>query len=96
MRRLPHKDVVVIGLGWTGSILALEMAQAGLDVVAIERGPPRDTPTDFSIASIQDGLCYHVRHDLFLRPAQSRLTFRNTVDRTVLPIRTWGAFITYR
>ncbi len=93
MRRLPHKDVVVIGLGWTGSILALELAQAGLDVVAIERGPPRDTATDFSIAYIQDELRYHIRHDLFLQPAQSTLTFRNTVDQTALPIRTWGAFM---
>ena len=38
-RRLPRKDVVVVGLGWTGSILSFELADAGLDVVAIERGP---------------------------------------------------------
>ena len=35
MSRLPKKDVVIIGLGWTGSIMAHELAQAGLDVVAI-------------------------------------------------------------
>jgi gluconate 2-dehydrogenase alpha chain len=93
MRRLPPKDVVVVGLGWTGSILALEMADAGLDVVAIERGPWRDTPTDFSIAYIQDELRYHLRHELFLQPAQSTLTFRNKQDQTALPIRTWGAFM---
>ena len=32
-RKLPAKDVVIIGLGWTGSILAYELAKAGLDVV---------------------------------------------------------------
>ena len=45
--KLPAKDVVIIGLGWTGSILAYELTKAGLDVVAIERGPWRDTASDF-------------------------------------------------
>jgi gluconate 2-dehydrogenase alpha chain len=39
--KLPSKDVVIIGLGWTGSILAHELAEEGVDVVAIERGPWR-------------------------------------------------------
>src|ERR1700741_1428641 len=47
-RRLPRKDVVIVGLGWTGSILAYELARTGLEVVAIERGPWRDTATDFN------------------------------------------------
>ena len=47
-RKLPAKDAVVIGLGWTGSILAYELCEAGLDVAAIERGPWRDTPLDFT------------------------------------------------
>ena len=34
--KLPPKDVVIIGLGWTGSILAQELTEAGLDVIAIE------------------------------------------------------------
>ena len=38
-RKLPAKDVVVIGLGWTGSILSYELADAGLEVVAIESSP---------------------------------------------------------
>ena len=46
-RKLPAKDVVIIGLGWTGSILAQELTDEGLDVVAIERGPWRDTATDY-------------------------------------------------
>jgi gluconate 2-dehydrogenase alpha chain len=69
-RRLPPTDAVIIGLGWTGSILAHELTGAGLNVVAIERGPWRDTATDFPTTYAQDELRYHVRHDLFLRPAQ--------------------------
>ena len=92
-RILPRKDVVVVGLGWTGSILPNELTDAGLDVVAIERGPWRDTPTDFPPTYDQDELRYRIRHELFLRPAQSTFTFRNKMDQTALPIRSWGAFM---
>ena len=46
-KKLPATDVVVIGLGWTGSLLAHELLQEGLRVVAIERGPWRDTAASF-------------------------------------------------
>jgi gluconate 2-dehydrogenase alpha chain len=91
--KLPKKDVVIIGLGWTGSILAYELTQAGLDVVAIERGPWRDTAPDFSPAFMPDELRYRQHHELFLRPAQASLTFRNKGSQTALPVRTWGAFM---
>src|SRR5471032_1538900 len=90
---LPRKDVVIVGLGWTGSILAQEMTDQGLDVVAIERGPWRDTASDFPPSYSPDELRYRLRHELFLRPAQASLTFRNNLDQTALPVRTWGAFM---
>ncbi len=65
-RKLPHKDVVVIGLGWTGSILSYELADAGLDVIAIERGPWRNTATEFPPNYAPDELRYRIRHELFL------------------------------
>ena len=92
-RKLPGTDVVIIGLGWTGSMLAQELTDAGLNVVAIERGPWRDTASDFPTTYAQDELRYHIRHDLFLRPAQQTLTFRHNVRQTALPIRTWGSFM---
>jgi gluconate 2-dehydrogenase alpha chain len=92
-RKLPSKDVVIIGLGWTGSILGYELAKAGLDVVAIERGPWRDTATDFAPAYVQDELRHAVRLDLFLRPAQETLTFRNKAGQTALPMRNWASFL---
>ena len=36
--KLKDVDVVVVGLGWTGGILSKELAEAGLKVVALERG----------------------------------------------------------
>src|SRR4029077_4966683 len=91
--RLPRKDAVIVGLGWTGSILAHELTDAGLDVVAIERGPWRDTASDFLISYAQDEWGYRLQHQLFLRPAQTTVTFRNNANQTALPVRNWGAFM---
>ena len=90
---LPRKDVVIVGLGWTGAILAHEMAQAGLNVVAIERGPWRDTATDFNIGYMQDELRYAIRKELFLQPAQEAITMRNNAAQTALPMRDYGSFL---
>ncbi|MBS0534825.1 MAG: GMC family oxidoreductase [Proteobacteria bacterium] len=92
-RKLPRKDVVIVGLGWTGAILAHELTDAGLDVVAIERGPWRDTATDFNIGYMQDELRYAVRKDLFLQPAQEAMTMRNNTSQTALPMRDYGSFL---
>jgi len=92
-RRLPRKDAVIVGLGWTGSILAYELTQAGLDVVAIERGPWRDTASDFPISYAQDELRYRLQHQLFLQPSQVSVTFRHNANQTALPVRNWGAFM---
>jgi gluconate 2-dehydrogenase alpha chain len=92
-KKLPPKDAVIIGLGWTGSILAHELCDAGLSVAAIERGPWRDPTAEFTPTMAQDELRFRIRHDLFLRPSQTSLTFRNKVDQTALPVRTWGAFM---
>src|SRR5215813_6691641 len=92
-RKLRKRDVVIVGFGWTGSVMANELTDEGLDVIAIERGPWRDAPTDFPPTYMQDELRYRVRHELFLRPDQTTFTFRNKMDQTALPIRTWGAFM---
>jgi len=89
-RKLPKRDVVIVGLGWTGSIMAHELTDEGLDVIALERGPWRDAPTEYPPNYVQDELRYRIRHELFLRPEQTTFTFRNKMNQTALPIRTWG------
>ena len=42
-KKLPSTDVVVVGLGWAGSIIANELADEGLNIIGFERGPWRDT-----------------------------------------------------
>ncbi|MCQ1851441.1 GMC family oxidoreductase [Neorhizobium galegae] len=90
---LPRKDAVIVGLGWTGAILAHELTEDGLDVVAIERGPWRDTATDFNIGYAQDELRYGIRRDLFLQPAVEAMTMRNNTSQTALPMRDYGSFL---
>ena len=39
--KLKEVDVVAVGLGWTGAILARELTKVGLNVVALEKGQDR-------------------------------------------------------
>jgi len=92
-RRLPKVDAVAIGFGWTGAILAQELTDAGLNVVALERGIWRDTETDFSTTFAQDELRYRYRMELFQRPAHDTCTVRNNASQTALPMRRLGSFL---
>lgn len=93
VEKLPSVDVVIIGFGWTGSIMAQQMLEAGLNVVAIERGGWRDTPTDFAPTMAPDELRYYWRHEMFQETARETLTFRNNISQTALPMRKWGSFL---
>lgn len=92
-KRLREVDVVLVGFGLTASILAQELTDVGLEVLALERGGFRDTVPDFSTTTIQDELRYAVRNGLFEEPARETLTFRNSMDQTALPMRKLGSFL---
>ena len=91
--RLPEVDVVLVGFGWTGAILGQELTDAGLNVVAIERGGWRDTSTDFAVTFAQDELRYYWRHALFEETARETVTFRNVANQIALPMRQLGSFL---
>ena len=91
--KLPPVDAVLVGFGWTASIMGQELTDAGLSVLALERGKWRETDPDFETTRIQDELRYAVRHELFERPARETLTFRNSIDQTALPMRHLGSFL---
>ncbi|MEI2386354.1 GMC family oxidoreductase [Breoghania sp. JC706] len=92
-RQDPKKDVVVIGLGWTGSIMSMELAQEGLEVLALERGDDRNTVPDFQYPNIIDELKYGIRYELMQKPRKSTLTIRHGLDDTALPYRHLGSFL---
>lgn len=83
-------DVVVIGLGWSGSVIAEELTRAGLKVVAIERGAWRDTATDFPPAVDTDELRWSVRKEILQPPRVETYSFRNNASQTALPVRDWS------
>src|SRR5216683_3800914 len=91
--KLKEVDAVIIGLGWTGGILAKELAEAGLKVVALERGAMRNPASDYAVPNIRDELRYVVRHDLMQNTARDTLTIRNNPTQEALPMRRLGSFL---
>ncbi|WP_367716621.1 GMC family oxidoreductase [Nitratireductor sp. GISD-1A_MAKvit] len=92
-RRLPKRDVVIVGMGWTGAIMAQELTEAGLDVLALERGVWRNTSTDYAVTNAQDEVRYRYRHALFESLQRETLTFRNNTNEKALPMRRLGSFL---
>ena len=92
-RTMKSVDVVVVGLGWTGSILSMELAEEGLQVLALERGHNRNTSPDFTYPKAVDELKYAVRGELFRRLPLETLTVRHNQQSRALPYRQYGAFL---
>jgi gluconate 2-dehydrogenase alpha chain len=90
--RLSETDVVVIGLGWGGGILSKELTEAGLRVVALERGEYRDARSDYALPQIRDELRFSERLDLMQNTARDTLTIRNNPSQEALPMRKLGSF----
>ncbi|HBP94093.1 MAG TPA: GMC family oxidoreductase, partial [Pantoea agglomerans] len=82
-------DVVVCGLGWAGSLMSIELALAGLDVRALERGGDRDYD-EFAYPKPADEYAYAVRNKVFATPAEVAVTVRYNSSQTALPTRKWG------
>ncbi|MBE7217591.1 MAG: GMC family oxidoreductase, partial [Caulobacteraceae bacterium] len=91
--RLKPVDAVLVGFGWTGAIMGQQLCDAGLKVLALERGPWRDTPTDFATTFDQDELRYMWRHHLFQNVTYDTLTIRNNTGQQALPMRHLGSFL---
>jgi gluconate 2-dehydrogenase alpha chain len=91
--RLKETDALVLGVGLVGTILARELARAGLSVVGLERGEPRFTVPDFQGPAIHDELRYAVRKELFMDAAKETFTFRNRIGQAALPIRRIESFL---
>ncbi len=91
--KLKEVDAVIVGLGWTGGILAKELTEAGLKVVALERGAIRSPEKDFAVPIVRDELRFVVRHDLMQNTTRDTLTIRNNPSQAALPMRRLGSFL---
>ena len=91
--RLPETDVVCLGVGMVGTMLGLELTRAGLNVVGLEGGLPRNTVPDFQGPAMHDELRFAVRKGMMVDAARETVTFRNHAGETALPIRYIEAFL---
>jgi gluconate 2-dehydrogenase alpha chain len=90
---LKETDAVVVGVGWTGSILARELTKAGLNVVGLERGAKRMPRENFTVPAVRDDLKYAVRQELFQDTQLETVSVRHSPAETALPIRRLGSFL---
>ena len=77
-RTMKAVDAVMVGMGWSGSIMARELTKAGLSVVGLERGADRSPREDFTLPRVRDELKYRLRLELMLDTAVETHTFRNS------------------
>src|SRR6478736_7342195 len=75
-------DVVIIGVGAAGGILAAELGKAGMKVIGLERGP-RLTTQDFNP---HDELRYFQRQDLRPNIKRQPVTWRPNKDARANPM----------
>jgi len=90
MAPLPKVDVVTVGAGWTGGILAQQLTKAGKTVVSLEQGPLRTTEDNFVYP--HDELRYQVRRDYMVDLSQETWTWRPSPKAPSLPMRQYGSF----
>ena len=86
---LKKTDVAIVGFGWVGAIMAKELTEAGLNVVALERGPMRDTWPDGAYPQVIDELTYNIRRKLFQDLSKSTVTIRHNTSQQAVPIANW-------
>lgn len=89
-KQLPKVPVVVVGMGWAGSIIAAELTKAGIEVVGLERGKDRKLE-DFLM--VHDELRFQHREELMQDLSKETITSRNNRDMRALPMRQYGTFI---
>jgi gluconate 2-dehydrogenase alpha chain len=75
-------DVVIVGVGAAGGILAAELSKAGMKVIGLERGPRLKT-ADFEP---HDELRYFQRQDLRPNPKRQPVTWRPNANTRARPI----------
>lgn len=89
-RKLPKVDVVIVGVGWAGGIIASELTRKGLKVVGLERGRERKTEDYYMV---HDELRYALRYDLMQDLSKETITFRGNEKIRALPMRQYGSFL---
>jgi gluconate 2-dehydrogenase alpha chain len=91
MKTLPPVDVVIVGGGWAGLLMAKELgSRTSLSIVVLERGGPRKTE---NYSTDMDELDYAIRMHMMQDLSRETVTFRHTEQQRALPLRQHGCFL---
>ena len=91
MKTLPAVDVVIVGGGWTGLLMAKELgSRTPLSIVVLERGGPRKV-SDY--VSDMDELDYAVHHRMMQDFSKEAFTIRHSTSDRAYPLRQLGNFL---
>lgn len=82
--KLDKVEVVTVGVGWAGGIVAAELSKAGHQVVGLEKGGANET---IDYTNKHDTLRYDRRLEIMEHLSDSTVTFRNSIDQTANPVR---------
>lgn len=83
-------DVVIVGLGWAGSVIATELARAGHQVTVLERGTDLDTSDNRQNIAAERAVFYR---DRVQRARRETFTLRHDSGYEAQPLRSLGAFL---
>ncbi len=91
MKTLKPVDVVIAGGGWTGMLMAHEIAaRTSLRVVVLERGPSRSI-LDYMAG--MDEVDHALRWKMMQNIADETITHRHTTGNRAVPVRQYGSFL---
>jgi gluconate 2-dehydrogenase alpha chain len=91
VRTLRRADVVILGGGWSGLLMAKELgARTPLSIVVLERGKPRKTADYFDG---MDELDYAIRNRMMQDASKETATFRHSSKDRALPVRQFASFL---
>jgi len=91
MKRLPRADVVIIGGGWTGLLMAKELgSKTPLSIVVLERGRPR---TASEYATDMDEVDYRIHNRMMQDFSKEAFTIRHSLTDRAFPIRQLSNFL---
>lgn len=91
MKTRKRVDVVIAGGGWTGLLMAQEIAtRTSLEVVVLERGPQR---TILDYMSGMDEVDHGLRWKMMQNIADETITHRHSTAKRAVPVRQYGSFL---
>jgi gluconate 2-dehydrogenase alpha chain len=91
LKTLPEVDVVIIGGGWAGLLMAKELGtRTSVSIIVLERGPSRRA-SDY--VADMDELDFYIRSQMMQDLSRETVTLRHDATRRALPLRQHGTFL---